>query len=346
MLTEIRIEGAEWGDDGVELAALKREYPTVRFRLRDKVCAHRDSLVEPLRASVTMGPSRGSPPRPGTEIVIASRAWQRDPWDPWAFDNAIVPAIERSPAAIRIQGEAVLAETVLSVITRYQRFVMRRNDASVDRRFHFVLRRHGELYDRKEPLARAAYDHALDAWAWLLRLEPQASLEVQLAVLFHDIDALINGVGRVPGRRAPPRHAREGAAASRGFPRRDQRSAGPQIADDILASCGIDDAPRARAVELIAATMRGERGSAELSLLADASALAFFSVMSPVYVSYFGHEETAEKVDATLERLRSRQRLRLGTIRFMPEIEALVLEHLERAAPRTSRTSLDAVSGA
>jgi len=327
MLTEIRIEPVErdeaLDDADEQLACLKREFPTIAVTVRPLSSAHRDRNVETLRASGVP-----SPPylRPGTEVVIAARAWQKDPWDPWAFDSAIVSAIDRAPAALRIQGDPFARQTALGVLTRYQRFIMRRNEASIDRRFFFVLRRHGELYDRRAPLARAAYEHALDAWAWLLRLCPEASLSFQLAILFHDIEGLLNGIGGERSRRSG---------------RRDQRSAGPQIADDIMASCGIDEQVRGHTVELISEYAKypedGEIGpcSPEVLLLSDASALAFFSIMSPPYSSHLGPERTRRKVESVLLRLRSCQRPRLATMRLLPQVEQMLgtlMEHGQKSA--------------
>src|SRR5437868_722378 len=75
-------------------------------------------------------------------------------------------------------GDALPA--VEEVLTRAQRHFDRRNRASAGAQFTAILRRHRGLHDRSRPLARAELDHALDVWQWTLRLEPEASFELQI----------------------------------------------------------------------------------------------------------------------------------------------------------------------
>src|SRR5205814_582070 len=56
--------------------------------------------------------------------------------------------------------------------------------------FDKVLARHCELHDMNKPLVAADFDHARDTWRWVLRLAPHASLAVQVAALFHDVERL------------------------------------------------------------------------------------------------------------------------------------------------------------
>jgi uncharacterized protein DUF4202 len=79
-----------------------------------------------------------------------------------------------------------LEQQALATLTRFQRFVGRRNKSSEGAAFDELLARHRALHDLSKPLVRAEFDHALDTWQWLLRLEPNAGFAVQAAALLHD----------------------------------------------------------------------------------------------------------------------------------------------------------------
>jgi hypothetical protein len=187
--------------------------------------------------------------------------------------------------------------------------------------FDAVLSRHRELHDLSKPLVRADYEHALDTWRWVLALQPDAGLAVQLAALFHDIERLASEADvRVEHFAADyqefkDRHARVGAAWT----------------DEILGELGIAPAVRKAAVSLVGRHERppetGEPDAADLALLNDADALSFFALNSPGYWSYYGPEATARKVAWTLERMRPEARRRLAGMRLHPEV-ARILEFL------------------
>lgn len=213
------------------------------------------------------------------------------------------------PDLIHIAAErGRLPGMALEVLTRCQRLIGRRNPASSVPLFDRVLEQHRALHDLDKPLVRADLNHALDVWQWTLRLDSEASLAVQLAALFHDIERLVSEAdARVEHRTDDyqgfkDEHARRGA----------------ELADGFLASAGVDPDTRAEVARLVAGH---EHGAA---LLNDADALSFFSLNSPGYVDYFGAEAARRKVAWTLARLRPEARRRLSGIRLRPDVAEML----------------------
>jgi Domain of unknown function (DUF4202) len=268
-------------------AALAAEFPSVFVRMDDRID---DNAPPDLHAS----------------------DWERADFDTWSFDCRI-DDLATDSFTLRIAEDGVRPAFALEVMNRCQRHVGRRNRHSQGQLFTRVLRRHRALHDLAKPLVRADYNHALDVWQWLLRLEPDAPISVQFAALFHDIERLASEAeARVEHLAADYQafkdaHARAGAA----------------MTDAVLAEVGVSESVRIRVNALIAAHER-QSDDPEVALLNDADALSFFSLNSSGYADYFGPEQTKKKVAYTLNRLRPAARAKLATVRLRPDVRALM----------------------
>ena len=273
------------GDDDIDTRILEREFPTVTVD----------------RASAC-GPS---------DIVVDDYVW-RGAFDLRTLDEKIEHA--GPVVSISVRGHDA-ARIACEVVTRYQRFLSRRNHASSTALFDAVLRAHAGIHDVSLPLVKADLDHAVDTWQWMLRLQPEVGLSPQLAALFHDIERLESEPRERIEHRAPDYQTFKDAHAQKGAER----------AFEVLVKAGVpqDEAERAR--DLVC---RHERrtGDAEVLLLNDADALSFFSLNSPGYIDYFGVAQTRRKVAYTLARLGPRAREKLDCIRLRPDVERLLRE--------------------
>jgi hypothetical protein len=208
------------------------------------------------------------------------------------------------------------------ILTRCQRVLDRRNEASRGALFDRVLAVHRQAHDLAKPLVRADYDHALDTWQWGLRLAPEAGLALQLAALCHDIERLDTEADVRSEHRAADYQAFKDGHAARGAER----------ADALLGEAGVDAETRRRTARLIAAherppdTTEGE-GEA-IALLNDADALSFFSLNSVGYLDYFGPEPTRRKVAYTLDRLRPAARHHLAGMRLPSTVAEAIAREL------------------
>jgi hypothetical protein len=245
---------------------------------------------------------------------LRASEWERPDFDTWDFDVRL-DELAREPFTLCVAddrgGSAAFA---IEVLNRCQRLIGRRNRHSQTPLFDRVLRRHAGMHDTARPLVRADYNHALDVWQWALRLDGNASLELQLAALFHDVERLVSEAdARVEHladdyQRFKDAHAVAGAAITR----------------EALRDCGANERTCARVAELIAAHERPAATDAEVALLNDADALSFFSLNSSGYADYFGPAQTAKKVAYTLARMRPAARGRLASVRLRPDVAALV----------------------
>ena len=235
------------------------------------------------------GTGNGAP-----RMVLWQAEWERPRFDFHAFDSHMDELAERATGGPFLlwlgANPEELPRVVFEALTRCQRLAGRRNAAADGPELDAVLARHRALHDLSKPLVRADYAHALDVWQWMLRLQPQAGLAVQIAALFHDI-------------------------------------AGAEMACELLAELGLDPEIRCRAVRLIAAHERppapGDPDAEDLALLNDADGLSFFSLNSPGYWDYFGPEATRRKVAFTLARLRPEAKRRLRRVRLRPEVRQI-----------------------
>jgi hypothetical protein len=234
---------------------------------------------------------------------VRASDWERGDFDTWAFD-VLVDELACEPFTLRLDSPDV----ALEVMNRCQRHVGRRNRHSQGSLFTRILRTHRAMHDLDKPLVRADYNHALDVWQWVLRLDPEAELSLQIAALFHDIERLASEAEARVEHLAPDyqqfkdAHARTGAA----------------MTDAVLSEAGVSASVRARVAELVTSHEH------EPGLLSDADALSFFSLNSSGYADYFGADQTRKKVAYTLNRLRPAARGRLATVRLRPDVRAMV----------------------
>ncbi len=277
--------------------------------------------LESGRRQAASGGSDGSEV-PGLDLALAE--WEAEDFACRAFDRrveALAGTARGGDFEIRLSGEAGRLEAAAGqVALRCQRLADRRNTASDCELFVRVLGAHRGLYDGADPQAAASLARALDTWQWVLRLDPEASLAVQVAALFH--------------RPAPPARAAgvPSAAASPTFPEDGSRR-GALATDELLADLGIDLVTRVRAYRLIArlqrppATMAGRPpvATAEQALLDDADALSFLSLDSADYLAEHGVEPAARQIAGLLARLRPASRTRIRGMRLRAEIARMIL---------------------
>jgi len=228
------------------------------------------------------------------------------------------------PVGLRVIDDVGSAQacvsTALEVLTRYQRHVPGRNRDARAPLFDRVLEAHRALHDRSKPLVAADHDHALDTWRWVLRLEPEASLAVQVAALFHDVERLQSESDVRIEQHAPDYRAFKQAHAA----------AGGRLAAATLERVGAA-ALAARVQELVTAhEVPGD--DPERVLLNDADALSFFSLNACGFLAYYGLAHTRRKVAYTLGRLSARGFRELAGVRLSAELYALVDEALSGAA--------------
>lgn len=260
------------------------------FGTEGPAAGHGWSLVQEEFPTVEVGPLPAG--RGANVLRLDVSEWGAHDFDPFEWDARVFAAAEGCERlALHLEGayREALVIAALEILTRYQGLVGRRNAASADLVFGRLLTRHRALYDTARPPGRADYQHTLDVWQWVLRLRPDADLDVQAAALFHESE--------------------------------------PGLAREQLASVGASDAICRRVGVLVAEHERpGE--DADLALLSDADALSFFSLNSSGFLRYFDPEHGRRKVAWTLSRLRPGQLRRLGQMRLAPAVRGLLDAHL------------------
>jgi hypothetical protein len=289
--------------------ALRREFPTLEVRI-------------------------GAERPPIRELRLEADDWATGNLDFLEFDRIVDELVAETPAGIAVGGEGALAEEcALQILTRCQRWVDRRNGESAGAMFDRLLVRQQAIHDVALPLVRADYRHALDTWQWILRLDGAASLALQAAALFHDIERLVS----------EPRIRVEHLAPSYAAFKAAHAEAGSVRAGLIFVDVGMHPGAVVRACELIA---RHEQPGAdpELRLLDDADALSFFSLNSPGFLDYFGPEHTRRKIRYTLGRLSPANARHLPRLRMRPDFEALLREEAGALARAPAQELGDAVA--
>lgn len=291
------------------------------------------------------GVRSGAAPHCATELLrvrIESGRWRCPSFDPVTLDRQVHRAVDAGWLRMTLVADEPapggrltlpsIIETVTEVATRYQRFIERRNIESAEPQFEHVLAAHRSLFDLSRPLVRADYEHAIDAWRWLLRLDPGASQAVQLAALFHDVERLISesevrieqhATDYLTFKRA---HAARGAALTRTALR-------PlQLEPDVVE----------RAAELV---FRHEvpGSDPELQLLNDADALSYFSLNSCGFLDHYGPAHTVKKIDYTLRRLSPWAFQQLRGIRLREDFAKLLRDRLVHTSPDRPATAVEAL---
>ena len=286
---------APWRDAtdsrGHGLSALRRTFPSV------------DIIV-----------TRADPPA-GEGRVFRVEEWRDPAAELHAFDERVGMMRGVGDVFLVARGGPWL-DAALEILTRYQVFVRRRNEASRGPLFDRVLEGHRALHDLRKPLVHADLLHALDAHAWLLRLAPGASLALQLAAIFHDVERLASEADvRVE------HHAEDYEA----FKREHARGSARMMAE-VLSAAGVGPATAARA-EALVERHEAPDGDDEVARLNDADALSFFSRNSDGFLRYYGPDHTRKKVAYTLRRMGPLARAELGRgVRLHPEVRRLVDE--------------------
>jgi hypothetical protein len=229
-------------------------------------------------------------------VVIPRDAWEAA--DLLAVDRRIHAAEDEG---LRVVVEAA-PEHASEVALRYQRLDPQTNAASGSAEFWAVRARHRELHDLGKPLVRADFEHAIDTWQWVLRLDPAASAEVQLAALLHDVERLESEADVRVEHQAPDYQRFKDAHAKRGGELvRTLVADGPWDVD--------------RVVDLVSRHERADPDD-ERTLLVDADVLSFFALNAAGYLVYFGPEATEKKVAWSLQRGSARVRGWLGGLRL------------------------------
>lgn len=285
--------------DGKVWALLATEFPTV--------------AVLPLASGV------------GSQVICLDvEEWCEPGFDPFSWDWRVFSAAAAERLALHLLGAQgdTLAHAALEILTRYQGLIGRRNAASRGEPFDQILDRHRALHDLNKPLVHADYQHALDTWQWVLRLNPEASLAAQVAALFHDVERLLS---------EPDVRVEHKAENYQLF--KDAHAAlGAELTCALLEELQVDAATRDRVRWLVTRHERpGE--DPDLALVNDADALSFFSLNSSGFVRYFSPEHARRKVAYTLARLRPQHHPRLERVRLAPTVRELLDAQLRAVHP-------------
>lgn len=300
------LEGAERSALCTHIAALRLEFPTSKVDL---------SFADAGKSLCT----------------LHARDWRSPTFDPFEFDIAVA---SKGDAEIEIRGEAVnanaLATVTREVLIRYQRLWPMRNRQSETKVFDQILERHRSLHDCNKPLVLADFNHALDTWQWVLRLDPNAGLPVQVAALFHDVERLVSEADV---------RVEQHAAHYQAF--KDAHACGSSaIVTRVLAQSGLSRSELEQVSYLVERHERPQNNKA-LMLLNDADALSFFSINSSGFIRYFGNEHTEKKVRYSLARISEHAREWLFALRLRQDLREMLHRALaeERREPRTVHKS-------
>jgi len=266
-------------------------------------------------------------PLAANEVEIDAQAWLSDDVDLLYFDRSIHAAEDALGASDRVLIRVVgqdgsrrrLADSQVKI--RYQRLTAGRNERSDLPLFSAILERHRTLHTLSKPLVRADYDHALDVWQWILRLAPHASLELQTAALFHDVERLESEPDHRVEQSAPDYLTFKTAHARRGA----------DIVRDVLSPLAMPTTSVARVQQLVSCHEQPQR-DAELALLNDADALSFFALNSPGFIRYFDAKHSAKKVAYTLSRMSPMALCWLPNLRLERQVSQLIEQALRQLA--------------
>lgn len=274
-------------EEELDVALVEREFPTVHVVRTER-------------------------PEPG-ELVIDDFAW-RGAFEFGPVDERVAQARPLARVAVRGVDAAGVA---VEVLARYQRLVARRNPASSTSVFDAVLEGHAALFDPSvPPMGDLDHDHALDTWQWLLRLAPAASLTLQLAALFHEVERLdTEPLVRLEHRVHRSIDPNAGPSSAR------PPSGSVDRTEAALRAAGVSETDVRRVCELVAGLAPTDP---ETRLLDDADALSFLSLMSARYADHFGLAQTRRKVTFMLARMGPAAREKVGLFRLRPDVDRLL----------------------
>ena len=265
-----------------------------------------------------------SKPAPHAWCIDLAR-WCEPPFSFWDFDQRTDDELEATGAAIAFLVEPTVTVTdALSVLTRAQRWIARRNEHTRGAHFDDVLRAHRFLYDLRKPLVLADFRHALDTWQWTLRLSDDASAPLQIAALLHDIERIASEADvrvehlAVDYERFKNAHAHRGSEMTRLF----------------LRDISLPDGQAQKVAELVA-YHETPTGDEDLTLLNEADALSFFSLNSAGFLDYYGEAHSMRKIRYTLARMRSCALTHLATMRLRADVARLTWQALSTGDTRS-----------
>lgn len=262
-----------------DLALLRREFPTVGI----------EASYLPLGARARRG--RGA-------RIVDLEEWRRPDADLAALD-ARIASCAGTDAIHLVTAPGPIEDAAIQVLTRYQGWVDRRNEASASPLFDRVL---GACIEDEPHRERVRAP-----WQWVLRLAPGAGLALQLAALFR----------RDTFTEPAPSDAEDLARARAALRLRLARLAVPTpVGHRVVALALGGDAPS---------------GDADRAVLDDAVALSFFS-RSDAVLRDEGITGTRAAVRHALHRLRPAARPRLFQVRLVPAVWQIV-EDVLRAEP-------------
>ncbi len=115
----------------------------------------------------------------------------------WSHPAADVRSFDRLFESTQRDGDCCLvlwctdwlagSQSAVELLNRYHRFLPLPSGAVVPPELDTALRAYHALFPLSDSAARERHEAGLDTWRWLLRLTPRASLELQVAALFHDV---------------------------------------------------------------------------------------------------------------------------------------------------------------
>jgi hypothetical protein len=252
------------------------------------------------------------------EVQFDARAWCDEGVDLLRFDHQLHEAEDITDTKLCVNLSVfgptdLIYRSAPEVALRYQRLRPVHNKFSRGALFAEIRTRHRDLHPLHKPLVRADYEHALDVWQWLVRLSPDASLALQAAALFHDVERLQSEADTRVEQHAADYHAFKSEHARRGA----------ALLREVLSGLSLPETCAERIASLVARHEQpGE--DRELSLLNDADALSFFSLNSPGFLRYYGPAHTERKVRYTLDRMSPRARAWLARMRLEKGIHDLL----------------------
>jgi hypothetical protein len=164
------------------------------------------------------------------------------------------------------------------LLTRYQHLLPIPESCSSLQRVKQALAAHRLIHPLDEPRAQRSYEHALDTWRWLLRLDPGAELGLQLAALFHEAGAPDSGCVTDAG--SALRVSRKRLSARAACRALEPLSLQPQVLAAMVGHIMGDGSSSAR----------------DQQLLRDADALSFISRSTWHYLQQHGARATTRRV--------------------------------------------------
>jgi hypothetical protein len=310
--------------------------PLLRFAVSSPVPAHRALLARVLASArhdrAESGDADGfAPAWTEAAIPVSVARWAAEDYDLLVLDDEVWRCFgQHGRCELRIVDDGGepdrLAESALQIAIRFQRFDASTNPASATPFFQQILAAHEAMFDRRRPLVAADHDHALDTWRWVLRLEPHASLSLQLAALLHDVEGMTSeGEARVA----------DGVGDYVGW-KQAQAQAGAGVVVRILESLHTPR-PLIDRTRALVADHEGAPSSEPVepatALLANADVLSFFSLGAPGFARHFGLAHTARKVAHTVSRLDVEGHSWLARLKLPRTIRALVFDALAGGNP-------------